>query len=140
MAFPLAYGACANAQSQGRLLRRGPGHDRRAGRADRRRHHRDAGGHFAPAAYAIRGPARALLLLHTTRVAGGPTTSHPGTWSRVPYAGPDVAGQADTQLTMAPAAASPRRTRISHQDRRYWQTDYTKSQTLSSQARTTTGI
>ena len=49
-------------------------------------------------------------------------------------------GQADTQLAMAPAAASPRRTRISHQDRRYWQTDYTKSQTLSSQARTTTGI
>src|SRR5690348_8672755 len=140
MAFPLAYGACANAQSQGRLLRRGPGHDRRAGRADRRRHHRDAGGHFAPAAYAIRGPARALLLLHTTRVAGGPTTIHPGTWSRVPYAGPDVAGQADTQLAMAPAAASPRRPELATRIGGTGETDYTQFQTLSSQACTTTGI
>ena len=120
-AVPLGDGAWPMRSRQGRLLRRGPEHDRRAGRADRRRHHRDAGGHFVPAAYAVRGPARALRSPHTTRVAGGPTTIHPGTWSCVPYAGPDVAGQADTQLAMVPAAASPRRTRISHQDRRYWQ-------------------
>ena len=49
---------------------------------------------------------------------------------RVRRFGGGQAGQADTQLATAPAAASRRRTRISHQDRRYWQKPTTRNPRL----------
>jgi hypothetical protein len=87
MAFLLAYGACANAQSQGLCSVVVPGHDHRAGALTAV----SVIAALVDTSLLRRKPptarARAAPIAAHHPSAGGPTTTRPGTWSRGSYAG-----------------------------------------------------